>query len=220
VIPPWCIVAVARPRVSYGGPPCRHAIDDAVMLVGDAAGVAYAQSGEGIRPAIESGLIAASTIIDAKGRYTRDRLEPYEHRIRRRFGVRSLTRALARAVPAGVPAAVTARRHAEPGFVRYVLRDRWFVHAGVRARCCLSHQAASEAVPGIETPRKAPDIRHRERSCPAWIMRGPLVGRAGRGIAAAPACSRDRQRPALWCDAGASILDALNRSGLVSRRSA
>ena len=39
----------------------RKILDDGVLLVGDAAGLAYPESGEGIRPAIESGLIAAHT---------------------------------------------------------------------------------------------------------------------------------------------------------------
>jgi flavin-dependent dehydrogenase len=38
-----------------------------VVLIGDAAGLAYAQSGEGIRPAIESGLLAAGAIVAAGG---------------------------------------------------------------------------------------------------------------------------------------------------------
>ena len=54
--------------------PRRRAVDDAVILIGDAAGVAYPQSGEGIRPAIESGLIAAAAIAQAAGRYSYDRL--------------------------------------------------------------------------------------------------------------------------------------------------
>ena len=37
----------------------RTIVDDAILLIGDAAGLAYPESGEGIRPAIESGLIAA-----------------------------------------------------------------------------------------------------------------------------------------------------------------
>src|SRR5262245_18022061 len=36
----------------------RRAADEGVVLVGDAAGLAYPQSGEGIRPAVESGLMA------------------------------------------------------------------------------------------------------------------------------------------------------------------
>ena len=48
----------------------RRLIEDGVMLIGDAAGLAYSQSGEGIRPAIESGLLAADVILKAKGDYT------------------------------------------------------------------------------------------------------------------------------------------------------
>jgi len=40
----------------------RELVRDGAMLVGDAAGLAYPQSGEGIRPAIESALIAAAVI--------------------------------------------------------------------------------------------------------------------------------------------------------------
>ena len=38
---------------------------DGVLLVGDAAGLAYAPSGEGIRTAIESGLLAADVLLEA-----------------------------------------------------------------------------------------------------------------------------------------------------------
>ena len=110
-------------------PPRRRPVGDGVMLVGDAAGLAYPQSGEGIRPAIESGLIAASTMIEANGRYTRDRLEPYEHHLQRRFGIGPLARLLSRAVPVGIPAALALRLLERPWFVRHVLLNRWFLHA-------------------------------------------------------------------------------------------
>ena len=51
--------------------------DSGVMLIGDAAGLAYAQSGEGIRPAIESGLMAAAVALQADGDYSAGQLEPY-----------------------------------------------------------------------------------------------------------------------------------------------
>ena len=110
-------------------PPRRLVVDNAVMLVGDAAGLAYPQSGEGIRPAIESGLIAASTIVEANRRYTRDRLEPYEEHLQGRFGVRPLARLLSRTVPAGISAALALPLLASPRFVRHVVLDRWFLHA-------------------------------------------------------------------------------------------
>ena len=107
----------------------RRAVGEAVMLVGDAAGLAYPQSGEGIRPAIESGLIAASMIVDANGRYTRDRLESYEHYLLRRFGVRCMARLLSRAMPTGASAVLALRLLAKPWFVRRVVLNRWFLHA-------------------------------------------------------------------------------------------
>src|SRR5258708_4485167 len=54
----------------------KRMIDDGVVLIGDAASVADSQSGEGIRQAIESGLLAADTIVHANGGFTQDRLEP------------------------------------------------------------------------------------------------------------------------------------------------
>ena len=106
----------------------RRIVDPGVLLVGDAAGLAYPQSGEGIRPAIESGLLAAATIIEAGGRYTRNRLEPYEARLQARFGTGPLSRALTRILPAGLGTAVARRLLETPAFVRHVVLDRWFLH--------------------------------------------------------------------------------------------
>lgn len=61
-------------------------LDDNILLIGDAAGLAYAQSGEGIRPAVESGLIAAQVIVEAEGQYDRLKLERYQERITARLG--------------------------------------------------------------------------------------------------------------------------------------
>jgi geranylgeranyl reductase family protein len=112
-------------------PPRRRIVDRGVILAGDAAGLAYPQSGEGIRPAIESGLIAAETIVATKGRYTRDRLEPYEARLRARFGDQPLilTRLIARTIPSSLTSSLAARLFDSPAFVRHVLLDRWFLHA-------------------------------------------------------------------------------------------
>ena len=48
----------------------RPVVGDGVLIIGDAAGLAYAESGEGIRPAIESGLMAAQIIAAARGDYS------------------------------------------------------------------------------------------------------------------------------------------------------
>ena len=110
-------------------PACRRAVDEGVLLAGDAAGLASQASGEGIRPAIESGLMAASTIIEADGCYTRERLEPYQARIRSRFGTSPFTRLLSRTVPGGVRAALAVRLLGSPWFVRHMVLNRWFLHA-------------------------------------------------------------------------------------------
>ena len=116
----------------YGSRSRRRLIDEGIALVGDAAGLAYAQSGEGIRPAIESGLLAAATLIEARGRYTRDRLAPYEHRLRARLGgvgVGPFGRALSWMVPSSLRAPLAGRLLQTPSFVRHVVLDRWFLRA-------------------------------------------------------------------------------------------
>ncbi|HEX2342863.1 MAG TPA: NAD(P)/FAD-dependent oxidoreductase [Vicinamibacterales bacterium] len=110
-------------------PPRRRIVDDGVILVGDAAGLAYPQSGEGIRPAIESGLIAAATIAGATGRYTRAQLARHEERLRARFSDQPLTRMIARTIPSSLTASIATWLFDSPAFVRHVLLDRWFLHA-------------------------------------------------------------------------------------------
>jgi flavin-dependent dehydrogenase len=106
----------------------RRALEDGAVLVGDSAGLAYPQSGEGIRPAIESGLKAASTIRGARGDYSRERLEPYGQWLLDRFGSHWLTRVL----PCGVPPVLAdlLRAHVvrNPWLARHVLLDRCFLH--------------------------------------------------------------------------------------------
>jgi flavin-dependent dehydrogenase len=108
--------------------PHRRVVDANVMLVGDAAALAYAQSGEGIRPAIESGLLAAETIVAAQGDYGLARLEPYADDLRARFGTGVVSNALSGIVPPRVGAALARRLLKTPAFVRHVVLDRWFLH--------------------------------------------------------------------------------------------
>lgn len=97
-----------------------------VLLVGDAAGLAYPQSGEGIRPAVESGLLAARTILEAAGSYAD--LSAYEARLDRRFGAPSAT--LGPRLPPQVVARAGRLLLGIPWFVRRVVLERWFLHAG------------------------------------------------------------------------------------------
>ena len=107
----------------------RNPVDDAVMLIGDAAGLAYPQSGEGIRPAIESGLMAAATIVRAAGTYTRNQLQPYTAELEQRFGSSRFSRLLSEAIPRGVSMALARKLLESPWFVRHLVIDRWFLHA-------------------------------------------------------------------------------------------
>lgn len=107
----------------------RRVVDAGVMLVGDAAGLAYPQSGEGIRPAIESGLMAASTLLAANGRYTRARLAPYEEQLQTRFGTGSVAGLVSRVVAPHVSARLAVPLLASSWFVRHVVLNRWFLHS-------------------------------------------------------------------------------------------
>jgi flavin-dependent dehydrogenase len=101
--------------------------DDAVLLVGDAAGLAYPQSGEGIRPAVESGLLAASIIRQAEGDYRRRSIEAYAQRIVERFGP-PRTGGAGEWLPASWLRAIAARLLASRQFSRRVVLERWFLH--------------------------------------------------------------------------------------------
>ncbi|NJD36581.1 MAG: NAD(P)/FAD-dependent oxidoreductase [Betaproteobacteria bacterium] len=106
----------------------RKLLDDGVLLVGDAAGLACPRSGEGIRPAIESGLMAAATVLQAAGDYRRERLSTYREQLSARYGV----------LPNGAAGREAGTLRKGLGrlllrsrwLTRHVVLDRWFLHAG------------------------------------------------------------------------------------------
>ncbi len=102
---------------------------DATLLVGDATGLAYPQSGEGIRPAVESGLLAARTILSSAGEFSEQRLSGYADSIARRFGQRT-SAAPVSAPPVGSGWRQALARYAlsTGWFNRHVVIDRWFLH--------------------------------------------------------------------------------------------
>jgi geranylgeranyl reductase family protein len=108
----------------------RTALDEGVLLIGDAAGLAYAQSGEGIRPAVESGLLAAKAIASAQGRYTPERLEFYREQLIQRFGKPDTDWAIriGRHLPSVVIAWLARQLLATDWFTRDIVLDRWFLH--------------------------------------------------------------------------------------------
>jgi flavin-dependent dehydrogenase len=114
----------------------RRASGDGMLLAGDALGLAYPQSGEGIRPAIESGLFAARAIIDAHGEYSTGGLVAYDRLLTSRFG--DVRHAGGKSLQPGSDAPNPSNRAASwlgtrllavPWFVRHVVLDRWFLRA-------------------------------------------------------------------------------------------
>jgi menaquinone-9 beta-reductase len=101
----------------------REILGDGLILIGDAAGLAYPQSGEGIRTAVESGLLAAETIISAKGDFSRTKLAPYAQRLLNRFGKPKVV-----AHPKGITASLEKMLIGTHWFSRHVIIDRWFLH--------------------------------------------------------------------------------------------
>ena len=101
----------------------RPLVDRGVVLIGDAAGLAYPESGEGIRPSIQSGQLAADTLIAARGRYDLADLEPYVQAIRAAHPPAPRRPAPVRAV-AEVAGRLLLR---SPAFTRRVVLDRWFL---------------------------------------------------------------------------------------------
>ncbi|MBI4265403.1 MAG: NAD(P)/FAD-dependent oxidoreductase [Acidobacteria bacterium] len=108
--------------LAWGAGP-RPLVGPRVLVAGDAAGLAYPESGEGIKPAVESGRLAAETLIAAGGRVGMEDLRPYEAELRRRYPA-------ARPTPRAVAGAVRAlgrRLLRSRAFTRRVLIDRWFL---------------------------------------------------------------------------------------------
>jgi menaquinone-9 beta-reductase len=105
----------------------RQCIGDGILLAGDAAGLADPHSGEGIRPAIESGLLAARAILAANGRYDRGQLEPYRQRLRTRFRIGRDAGARGRTVPAWLTRLLATQVMRSRWLTRHLVLDRWFL---------------------------------------------------------------------------------------------
>ena len=123
---------VAAPRAGWRGHAYlvregagRRVAADGVLLAGDAAGLAFAASGEGILPAIVSGQVAARSILEARGATSEDALG--------RLYTRCLAEALGRpprpqSRPGAFASAAAGWLLATPWFARHVVLDRWFLH--------------------------------------------------------------------------------------------
>jgi len=109
----------------------RKTIDDRVMLIGDAAGMAYAQSGEGIRPAIESGLLAARVLAEADGNSSLKHLSSYHDLLAERFGHNEeWSTRIGKKLPPRLMSSLGRLLLATPWFSRQVVLENWFLHTG------------------------------------------------------------------------------------------
>jgi menaquinone-9 beta-reductase len=105
------------------GTSARRASGGGWMLIGDAAGLAYPFSGEGILPAIESGLLAAEAIAAGKA-------AAYPALLEERF--RSEPSLLERAgakIPADAMRYLAPQLLKSSWFAREVVLNRWFLHS-------------------------------------------------------------------------------------------
>jgi flavin-dependent dehydrogenase len=93
----------------------RKVVGDSAMLIGDAAGLAFPQSGEGIRPAVESGLLAASVIKAAEGHYNIKNLRAYPSLLKKQFGSNTFA-----------PAMAYVPHWLRNGFAHLLLKTQWF----------------------------------------------------------------------------------------------
>lgn len=107
----------------------RPLMAQSALLVGDAAGLAYPESGEGIRPAIESALLAAAAIRECRGDYSPGALSGYARAIERRFGNRAAQPDAP--LPGRFEQAAAALLMRSRWFTREIVTRRWFLHEHV-----------------------------------------------------------------------------------------
>ena len=105
---------------------------EGVLLLGDAAGLAYAQSGEGIRPAVESGVIAAEVIQAAQGNYDGENLARYQSLLEKRLG-QPIRTGVFNPLPASWLASLGSWMLSNRWFSRHIVLDRWFLHRADKA---------------------------------------------------------------------------------------
>jgi len=103
-----------------------------VLLIGDSAGLADRQSGEGIRPAIESGLLAATTILELSGQTPVNLTTSYHEKLTDRFvEPTSAFNGVAGCLPQFARQYAASWLMGSRWFSRRVLLDHWFLHTEV-----------------------------------------------------------------------------------------
>ena len=106
----------------------RKILEDGVLLIGDAAGLAYPESGEGIRPGIESGLIAAHAILAAEGNYCEKNLSLYRELLNARLHCeRGRLAALTQHLPRTLKEFAGRQLLRNRSFCQNVVVNQWFL---------------------------------------------------------------------------------------------
>lgn len=106
-------------------------VGDSVLLIGDAAGLADPNSGEGIRPAVESGLLAAAAIHAAKGDFRHSQFADCHKKILARYGrgapasQKSAEKSFLKPIQNRIANYLVGR----PWFSRHVILKSWFLHS-------------------------------------------------------------------------------------------
>ncbi len=105
----------------------RKLLDHGVVLIGDAAGLAHPYSGEGIRAAVEAGLLASEVILKAAGDYRIGRLQPYADTLINRFGRPGQSETWLAYLPMSLKRSLAGSLFATHWFTRRIVLERWFL---------------------------------------------------------------------------------------------
>ena len=109
----------------------RQVVGDGVLLVGDAVGLAGTHSGEGIRAAIESGLLAGDVVLSASGAYAQARLERYREGLIGLYGPPESSDGILTLLPMAIKQSFAGWLLSTHWFTRRVVLDRWFLSHNV-----------------------------------------------------------------------------------------
>lgn len=107
----------------------RRLVDNGLLLIGDAAGLAYPQSGEGIRPAVESALLAATVINACNGDFSSEALQPYRQKVEHRFGLRLDATEPVQPKSFRLKNQLASQLLKTHWFTKRIVSDRWFLHS-------------------------------------------------------------------------------------------
>jgi len=107
----------------------RSMVAENVLLIGDSAGLAYPQSGEGIRPAVESAMLAADVIRACAGGYSKNKLQAYNDVMEQRFGKRLPGPDTMERLPMFIKRIFASQLMKTQWFTKKVVTDKWFLQS-------------------------------------------------------------------------------------------